>query len=498
MDYITLPPSPKSTIQALREIGYTLKTAIADLIDNSITWKAKNIWIEAKWDQENSFISILDDGEGMTEKVLKDAMRPGTKDPDDKRKKDDLGRYSLGLKTASWSQAEKLFVWSKSEKDKIHSLGWDLTEVFKRDEWAVAKNLPDPDEINKLEKQKSGTLIKWENLKKDSVQQHQDNGRAKALYYDLIQELEEYLGMIFHRFIEKQKLKIIINNNEIKAWDPFFASTSLKPSLSPTEEIKFAGEIVRIKGYVLPHKDNFIKDEGSDAYERAGGPNGWLSQQGFYLYRADRLIVSGGWLDMKSGGKKFDNEPQYELARISIDIPNSLDKEWSLDLKKSTAEPPLTLKNKIQDQAIKVREDAKKAFVARGKYGPRPGKEIQQTEERVWNVKHHKDNISYIINKKHPAVNGLASKLGVLSDELESTLKIIEQCVPVQQIWLDSQGEGDHQIPFAGMEKELKKDLLELKNCLLRKHDSATVKKILLGSEPYNRYPSIIDKVMES
>ena len=139
-NFLELPPSPSSSIAGLREIGYTVNTAVADILDNSITANAKNIWINFVWDEKDSYVSILDDGIGMDYEVLKAAMRPGSKNPNDDRDPSDLGRFSLGLKTASWSQAEKLNVWSKTKSSKINSMGWDIQQVQREDKWIVEQN----------------------------------------------------------------------------------------------------------------------------------------------------------------------------------------------------------------------------------------------------------------------------------------------------------------------------------------------------------------------
>jgi hypothetical protein len=164
MDYIDKPPSPSGTLEALKALGYTLKTALADLLDNSITAQAKNIWINFFWDGGDSYITIIDDGKGMTEELLDNAMTPGFQNPNDPRDESDLGRFSLGLKTASWSQSHKLSVWTKSELEpnKINSMGWDIDHVLKTNKWICLKNLDTPKEINQLDKLHSGTLIKWE------------------------------------------------------------------------------------------------------------------------------------------------------------------------------------------------------------------------------------------------------------------------------------------------------------------------------------------------
>jgi len=122
-------PEASSMIETFRAIGYSIETAIADIIDNSITAGAKNVWIDYDWKGSNTTLSILDDGMGMTNEQLIQAMRPGSKNPLDERSTDDLGRFGLGLKTASFSQSRKFSVVSKSANYKTDYRDWDLDYV---------------------------------------------------------------------------------------------------------------------------------------------------------------------------------------------------------------------------------------------------------------------------------------------------------------------------------------------------------------------------------
>src|SRR5690349_3391180 len=122
-------PKPKSTLNSYRSFGYSVQTAIADIIDNSITARAKNIWINYVWDGSKSYLSILDDGLGMDLIELIDAMTPGSKNPQDNRESHDLGRFGLGLKTASFSQCRRLTVVSKKKDTILIKRCWDLDYV---------------------------------------------------------------------------------------------------------------------------------------------------------------------------------------------------------------------------------------------------------------------------------------------------------------------------------------------------------------------------------
>lgn len=492
-------PNPSSTIVSLAGVGYSLKTAIADLVDNSITALAKNIWIDLNWDGPNSSISILDDGVGMGANEISEAMRPGGKNPLHHRDESDLGRFSLGLKTASWSQCKKVSVWSKVSDAPISSRCWDLDYVAKHNEWRVLKSLGGELEVIKLEKLDSGTLVKWAKLSSTLFDELVNSKDGLTHFNDLIHEMQDYLGMIFHRFIlglaksnkNSGPINIFVNGEKTKAWNPFETSKKIVSQVTPLETISFMGTPLDIKGYVLPHKDKLTEHE----YKLGGGPGGWLDQQGFYVFRAERLLVAGDWLGL-GRGRAWVKEEQYRLARISIEIPNSLDQAWSLDIKKSIATPPPQLKAKLTMLAEKVREDAKKAFIYRGKYGPRP---VAPTHISIaaWEQVSRNGVLTYRINKKHPLYLGLREKLAGLTSDFDSVIRMIEESVPIQKIWIDAaESDQNHAIPYEGLDDELKSDIKKMYKYLIEKMDSKKTIDLIKASDPFNRYPELVDKVV--
>lgn len=490
-----LAPAPSATIESLTGAGYTLKTALADLIDNSITAMASNIWLTFNWDGADSTISILDDGLGMSESELSEAMRPGGKNPLHIRDESDLGRFSFGLKTASWSQARCLSVWTKN-KTKISSMRWDLDYVQKHNEWRALKELNNNGELEILDKVKTGTYVEWTNLSLPLFKEEKNSSQSRDEFNSYIEEVSYYLSMIFHRFIlgttrfnkNKGPIKIYINGNSIKGWNPFDVSEKVNSQVTPLDEQVYLDKKFQVRGYVLPHKDKLSDLE----YQNGGGPNGWLDQQGFYIFRADRLLVSGSWLGLGSP-RAWGKEEQYRLARISVDIPNSQDKDWQLDILKSKAIPPPQLKQKLVLLAERVREDAKKSFIYRGKYGPRPSSPsliLQPT----WESDTRDNVLIYRINKKHPLIEGFRSKTGSMKSDFDAVIRLIEESVPVQKIWIDAaETDQNHAIPYEGRDEELISDLKATFKFLLLSMSRDKAIETLKVIEPFNRHIELIE-----
>lgn len=329
------PPRASAMLESLRGLGYSTAAALADIIDNSISAGAKVVDIQFNW--ENKYIYILDDGLGMTDQELESAMTLGDKNPIDVRSPHDLGRFGMGLKTASFSQCKSLTVASK-KRGGISCLRWDLELLATNPDlgWVLLEGAAFGSEqlIEKLFNREHGTIVIWEKLDRVVTDDFTVND-----FLTLIDErVTPHLSMTFHRLITGANPKVLltINGNKLEPWDPFLDGHPAKPWSSPVQIHKTPAGNIEIQCNVLPHRDKLSDDE----YLRSGGPEGWHTQQGFYVYRNLRLLVAGGWLGL-GYPKAWHREEPYKLARIQLDIPNAADAAWKIDVKKSVARPPL-------------------------------------------------------------------------------------------------------------------------------------------------------------
>jgi hypothetical protein len=451
VDYDDVSPDPSSMIESMRAHGYTLPAAVADLVDNSIAAGARNVWVDFKWRGGKSWVTVRDNGRGMDKHELRNAMRLGSISPLKERASGDLGRFGLGLKTASFSQARRLTVASTKFGSATVVRRWDLDYLCATEgpEWRLLigaaanseSRLVLPDGVE------TGTVVLWEVLDRlvDIACDDNDETHRKR-FLRMVGEVENHLSMVFHRYLTgpAKRLSISHNGKAIAGWDPFLTDVS---SPTPEETIHLEGytEPVRVKGYVLPHKDKL----GAERHRQASGPAGWNAQQGFYVYRNERLIVAGDWLGLRRGGDRpWTKEEHYKLARIRIDIPNSMDHLWQLDVKKSTARPPTLIRERLAGLAYGVRQEARSVFSHRGKYGERKRK---QEVERPWKAVRGKSGVRYRIDREHPLAVATRAALTPLQEaHLEAFLAILEETVPIQQIWLDAAESPDDQAkPFS-------------------------------------------------
>lgn len=483
-----LPPKPEAMIEALRGLGYSAETALADIIDNSISAGASVVDIEFVWAGDASRISILDNGKGMSDSELERAMQFGAKSPLDVRDHKDLGRFGMGLKTASFSQCRALTV-ATIQNGKSACLRWDLDALTdtSRSGWTIYEGTMKGSEsfIAPLQATVNGTLVLWEKL--DRII---SSGYTSSDFSDLIDRVNNHLGMVFHRLIERlnRPLKISINGRSVQPWDPFMTGHHSKPWESPIAKTSKATGPVEVQCHVLPHKDKISSQE----FDCGAGPGGWTAQQGFYVYRNERLLVSGGWLGLGQG-RAWNREESHRLARLRLDITNTADAEWKIDIRKSTARPPVALRVWLTRLAEDTRERARKVFAYRGSPIQRPG---AVPVEQAWRAEHTKSGISYRIDERHPVI---ASVLGLSTEHqplLKAMLRVIEETVPVQRIWLDTaENKETPKTAFSGEPTaDVKKVLQTLFNDMVvrRGMSEEVAKRQLLSTEPFQNFTELI------
>lgn len=476
-------------MESLRGLGYSTGAAIADIVDNSVSAGAADVWIQFDWDGQASRVTVLDNGRGMDDAALESAMRLGDRNPLDERAAGDLGRFGLGLKTASLSQCRRLTVASLSKDAAPCCLRWDLDALAARpdDGWLLFEGPAAGSDryLSPLAGAKSGTLVLWERMDRIVTA-----GYKVDDYLGMIDGVERQLAMVFHRLLQgpRPKLRLWINGGRVAPWDPFMTGHPAKQWNSPVERKRTAAGQIEIECHVLPHKDRLSKED----YEDAGGPDGWTSQQGFYVYRNERLLLAGGWLGL-GRGRAWNREEAHRLARIRLDIPNTADAEWKIDIRKSTARVPVEHRDLLTKLADHTRERARKVFAFRGApaMGPKGVPVVQ-----VWRADRSTGSIRYKIDLKHPSVAAALQAAGDSARLVKAMLKVVEETVPVQRIWLDTAEDKDTpKVGFVGEPTEVLKDVLEAlyEDMVGRKGmSSAMAKKELSATEPFQNYPDLV------
>lgn len=418
-------PDPVSLIESMRAIGYTAETAVADLIDNSISAGATTISVE--YDASNDpFVAILDDGGGMSAVELTNAMRHGSRNPADVRAAQDLGRFGLGLKTASLSQCRKLTVVSKKGSD-IHARCWDLDFVQMVNRWVVV--VPSAEQLKKLPlyeqllMQVNGTLVVWESLDKLMSGSATPKDEMKSRMADLY----HHLSFVFHRFARKEDglsvVSIFVNGIKLQPLDPFLKENNFTQPLEG-QQIKIGQEVITVQPYVLPHITYLSMDQA----ELAGGREGLRSNQGFYVYRSRRLVIWGTWFRL------MPKEEFYKLTRVQVDIPNSLDHLWSLDIKKSTASPPDIIRNRLKDLIPHFANTSRSTIT----YPGRKQKNNQGFHPFWERIEPTRGSFRYEINPEHPAIRLLAEGLSPeVQKTLQKVLDLVATALPFESIYSD-------------------------------------------------------------
>jgi hypothetical protein len=433
-------PDPAGMVASLGSLGYSLEAAVADLVDNSVSAGATTIDVVFTWDGEDSWVAVVDNGSGMSLQELVTAMTPAARGLGVQRTAQDLGRFGLGLKTASFSQARQLTVSSLAQYGKWQTRTWDLDLVEDTGEWRLLHGA-DPETTQVLDlfrrQLNKGTIALWRRLNGYGANETDADRTTQQQFYDDASRVERHLGMVFARFLKDVNLRV--QGQPVPAWDPFLTN---HPSLQrlPPEDISFRGSSVRVEAYVLPSAQKLSKQE----YRDAGGPGGWLRQQGFYVYRRKRLIIAGDWLGLQG----MRQEEKFNLARISVEVPAELDAEWSVDVRKSKVVPPVALRRHLRRIATRAREQGADVIRHRGQIAARRHGAVFVYP---WRVDRPGGRIKCRINRDHPLVQEAVRTSEERSQVVRALLTLLEETVPVEALRVIHQADAaDDPVPFTG------------------------------------------------
>lgn len=421
-------PYAASLIEGHRDFGYNLKTALADIIDNSITAGAKSVKLIADIATDEPWIALVDDGSGMTEVELVEAMRLGSKNPTEERSTRDLGRFGLGLKSASFSQCRRLTVVTR-HKGTTSCARWDLDRIAKRNDWSL-ELIDSPEFVTGLDMLPSeGTLVIWEKLDRLSGgYKNEHNKRTEHINAEL-SHAERHLRLVFHRFLEgaKPKLCLFLNDRLLKPIDPL-ATSHIATQKDPEEVLRLSQGVIRIKCHTLPHHKRMTRDE----WEEAGGPEGHLKSQGLYVYRENRLIIAGGWLGLTR------QTELTKLCRISVDIPNTMDTEWKIDVKKASAQLPPLVRERLKKVVERFVGTSKRTYRSRGQ------KLVDETRFPIWNRVRQEGQIVFRPNIEHPVFRTYFDELPEeMQGGFERCLRIVGSGLPIEALHAELVGNAE-------------------------------------------------------
>lgn len=483
MKYIETPPDAASIMESTRAIGYSLSTAVADIIDNSIAAEASRV--EIFYSAKDRYVAILDDGCGMNSCELNRAMKYGGISPLDSRHEKDLGRFGLGMKTASLSQCEVLTVVSK-KNGELSARRWDLNTVRRLNFWALlelsSEEIESVPKVELLKNFSSGTLVVWQELDR----MFQGNKDIERIFPEKMNEVREHLSLVFHRYLAGEeginKLSITVNNLPVEPSDPFlrYKNTQAMPedtiSIGNYPPIKFVA-------YMLPHTS---KLKAADK-ESLGITADLQRNQGFYIYRSKRLIIWGTWF------RRAKKEILSQLARIQIDIPPAFDSLWVLDIKKSVAVPPEIVSHSLDALIENLAAKSKRTWEHRG------NKETDKNFQHVWNrLKARDGGIIYEVNEAHPVFRRLIEKFPACEDNFKNLLKLIATALPFNQITLDLQSSNVEIKNSASYSEENARELLKiyvegLSNAEVNKYLDSLAKDSI-----FRNYPKLIKEFRRS
>jgi hypothetical protein len=454
--------------------NYDLAGALADLIDNSIKAHSRSIEITCSFlDNRDCEVRVRDDGAGMTKDELIAAMRPASSNPAEERSPDDLGRFGWGMKSASFSQCKILTVIS-STGESVFGARWNLDDI---DDWNM--DILDSKSSNAILLDgfgaDSGTELVWSNCDRLS-----ENGSlTRDQFNALIVEARRKLSLIFHRYLSGdggriKPLNISINGTRLDIIDPFCTS-NLATRAFTTENIKVpvaeGTENIEMQAYTLPHYSKLTPAE----YEEFAGEEGYVKNQGFYVYRNRRLIIWGTWFKLAKHGELS------KLVRVRVDIPNTLDEMWKITVDKSDAQLPAILKQRMKSLVDGFRSTSSRVFRSKG------ARVDQEKMSSVWERRVRKQVVRYSINENHPLIRATLNAMDKGGKgKLKALLGLIESEIPLESINY-TMGDSPHAVQQRATSPEEfeKQFLVDLPLLMVEAKDPRTLQKMLKVTEPY-------------
>lgn len=417
--YHEVRPNAGALIESLRDIGYTMSSALADIIDNSLTAGATEISIRVHSNPDDAAIGIVDNGVGMTREELLEAMRPGSRSPTEARNADDLGRFGLGLKTASFSQCRRLTVVTRRQGISAVAI-WDLDVVVERDAWVV-ETRESADAVRFAELlQQDGTLILWEKLDRVGLELGSQN------FLRIMDEASKHLELVFHRFMKSEQgrkaVSFNMNGRKLLPVDPF--AEWHDATIRQAEDRRIvAGGTVTIQPFILPHR-NKVSSEAE--WKKMGLDEGHMRSQGFYLYRNRRLIRHATWFRMAPRHRLT------QLARVRIDIGNDSDSAWKIDVLKASASPPPGLRDYLRRLIEGLGGKSKRVYRKRG------AKLTDENPLPLWQRTKTDNRISYTLNGDHPSVAAFADTLTEAQENaFGEILRLFAAGLPIEALYHD-------------------------------------------------------------
>ncbi|HEY1748833.1 MAG TPA: ATP-binding protein [Xanthobacteraceae bacterium] len=466
----------------MRDLGYSLETAVADIVDNSISANATAVDVVCDLTAKTPTLVIVDNGSGMSSEGILAAMRHGGTDPRRVRSSRDLGRFGLGLKTASFSQCRTLTVVT-SQNGQRCGTEWDLDVIDKEDDWILSileeqdmAGVPFVDRLGA-----NGTIVVWRNL--DRLFEDERSSKRDEIVNEKLDILEKHLSLVFHRFLAgeikgQRKLTITVNGHPVEPFDPFCRKSGSE--MLPEEIVRIGDEAVHMQTYILPHHTRLSAKD----YEYYQSRSDFISNQGAYVYRNGRLMAWGEWFRLIPKGEST------KLARVQIDFPSSLDEMWTIDIKKSRARPPHAVRERLRQ--IIPRISGRSTTVHRG----RGQKLFEEIRAPVWERYADQGTVRYVLNSHHPLAEAVIRRLDEAGEKsFRLLLEVFAAALPVEMIYSDY-STNPRGVAQVAVESEVTERLLALKNALFAEGpvDSHVLREVIRSIRLFENHDGVVEQ----
>ena len=414
----------------------------------------------------------------MSLPVLLEALRLGSDSAGGPRHPHDLGRFGLGLKTASFSQCRRLLVATRQQNHEMHLREWNLDHVAATGRWQLLVPVPQAGRDDQLRNLPHGTLVRWELLDRFT-----GSAGTEKHFWAVAERISRHLSLVFHRYLAGSgptPLRIVVDGHTLHPTDPFLSSHPRTRNYDP--EYPPYDRSLAVRPCILPRVEDLASDRER---EEAAGPLGWEAHQGFFVYRNDRLLQAGGWLGL------FRSSPAYNRVRLRLDLTTSTDDAWQVDVLKCRAAAPAGVRPFLRTLAERTCALATRKRPNAPQNTPRVAGIIHF--EPVWLPQPDNPRQPFSLNRHHPVLACLLRSPDPADTPAlaEIALRLLEDTLPA------TTPQAAELAPEAGFlpayEQQLAADILALVRVLAGAgQTTGQMQDFLLSAEPYNEFPALI------
>lgn len=325
-NYVEAPPNAFKTLTSLRMMGYDTVASVSDLVDNCIDAGATRVSVEVRQAGKGGkdsgdtgiVIDVQDNGIGMDGDTLNQALRLGS---ETSHENTDLGKYGMGLVTASLGMARSIYVLTRKDKAQAYEAVLDIDDVAKHNKFLIAlQPVADSRKVLSILKD-HGTLVRVSKI--DRIDDVNVARFAATLRTKFAQTYRTFLNA---------GLKLAVNNRLVEPFDPLMRDHPQTKVLLD-QDLSVDGHTIHVTAVDLPDL-GFAGNQGAGIFPHTSG---------VYVVRNGRQIMAAQRFGL------YQQHHSYSGFRAELSFGKDADALFHVDVMKQKVQPTGKLLAKLSE-----------------------------------------------------------------------------------------------------------------------------------------------------